>query len=113
MAAYIVGLIIGAITTVFPLIYWMNYERCIALVLAHQPDFDVAGFPPAIPDLLASSVTIIGAVVLLVSTMMIAITGLRQLKPAQEASTPPPTGENEKQKKEKNGSIDTEEETEI
>ncbi|MFW6457226.1 MAG: hypothetical protein ACOC0A_02945, partial [Planctomycetota bacterium] len=30
MAAYIVGMIVGSIVTIFPLIYMMNFDRCVA-----------------------------------------------------------------------------------
>jgi len=79
MIAYIVGMIAGAVVTIFPLIYLMNLDWCRASILAAQPQFDPARFEPASSLALASSVTTIGAVVLLLSAAMMAITGLRRL----------------------------------
>jgi Ni/Fe-hydrogenase subunit HybB-like protein len=85
MTAYIVGLVAGSIITVFPLIYLMNVDRCVALVLQTQPDFSVSNFSPSFSPALASSVVAVGAVVLLVSITLIAITGLKQLRRKEEA----------------------------
>ena len=83
MTAYIVGLIAGTVVTVFPLVYLMNFQRCLATIIAQQPDFDPARFDPANTVSLVTGVTAVGAVVMMLSIAMIAITGLRQLKPKQ------------------------------
>lgn len=85
MTAYIVGLVAGSIITVFPLIYLMNVDRCVALVLQTQPDFSASNFSPSFSPALASSIAAVGAVVLLVSITMIAITGLKGLRRKEEA----------------------------
>jgi len=81
MTAYIIGMIAGTVVTVFPLIYLMNFDRCLASILAAQPGFDTARFDPSYSLGLASSVTAVGAVILLLSAAMMAITGLRHLRP--------------------------------
>lgn len=88
MVAYIVGLIAGSIITVFPLIYLMNVDRCVAMVLQHQPEYSAASFSPSFSPALASSIAAVGAVILLLSAAMMAITGLKRLrgktKPGEE-----------------------------
>lgn len=79
MTAYIVGLISGTVCAVFPLVYLMNFDRCLAYVMVKQPEFDASLFIPAAQDL-AYSLAAIGAVVMLISVTMIALTGLRRLK---------------------------------
>jgi hypothetical protein len=88
MAAYVVGIIAGALVTVFPLIYLMSFDRSLALILQVQPDFDVTRFEPSHSLSLASSVTAIGAVVLLLSTALMALTTLRRMRRAQAADKP-------------------------
>ncbi len=87
MVAYIVGMIAGALVTVFPLIYLMNFDWCQALILQQQPNFDLARLDPSYSVTLASSVTAIGAVVLLLSAAMMAITGLRRPGPQRAPSS--------------------------
>mgnify|MGYP006288542589 CR=1 FL=1 len=80
MTAYIVGLIVGALVTVFPVIYMMHFDRCVAAVLEAQPEFSPDRFDPSYSATLLASVTTVGAVVLLLSIAMIAITGLHGLR---------------------------------
>ncbi|MFW6044915.1 MAG: hypothetical protein ACOCR1_04140 [Planctomycetota bacterium] len=80
MAAYIVGMIVGGLVTVFPLVYMMNYDRSLALILQQQPDFPAAEFSPAYSPALATGITTIGAVILLVSVGMMAFTGMQKLR---------------------------------
>ncbi len=111
MAVYIVALIAGSLTTVSPLIYLMNYDRCVASILSKQPDFDTSAFSPAITPFLAYAITVVGAFVLIVSTVMIAITGLKQLQNARDASKTPPLPGSASVGDENDGPVDTEEET--
>ncbi len=111
MTAYIVALIVGSLTTVSPLIYLMNYDRCVADILSKQPDFDTAAFSPAITPFLAYGITVVGAFVLIVSTVMIAITGLKQLQNARGASETPPLPGSAAVADEDDSPVDTEEET--
>ncbi len=117
MIAYTAGIIAGASTTVFPLIYMMNYDRCIAMIQSQNPDFDPADFTHAIshmtPNLLAG-IAVVGAVVMLICTLMAAITGLRKLNRESAITT---DGKKTLQKapaqKRSKRSMDTEGETEI
>ncbi len=84
MAAYTAGIIVGAITTVFPMIYLMNYDRCAARILSKQAEFDIAVFQPALPPSIMWGVIAIGAFVLLVCTTMVAVTGLQRLRAERE-----------------------------
>jgi len=92
MAGYIVGIIAGAILTVSPLVYLMNYDRCLAAIFQCQVNFNVERFSPSQTISLASSIAAVGAAVLLISVAMMAITGLRQSRKAaagaQSSSAP-------------------------
>lgn len=79
MAAYIVGLICGTITTIFPLVYLMSFDRSVANIMAQHPDFEPGRLNPSALTI-ASGVAAIGAVVLLVCAAMIALTGLKRLR---------------------------------
>lgn len=79
MKAYIVGMIVGGFVTVSPLIYMMNVDRCVAGIIEDNPEFDPAAFAPSYSPGLATGITIIGAVVLLVSVGMMAFTGMGEL----------------------------------
>lgn len=80
MAAYIVGIIMGAITVIFPLIYMMAFELSRAVALSHQPDLRIQ---PYFPENILYGTSALGAVVLLVSTALMAFTGLRRLGRAE------------------------------
>ncbi len=86
MTAYIVGLVVGALTTVSPLVYMMNYDRSLARILSRQPEFDPAIFSADISSTLVFGIAAVGVFVLIVSTIMIAVTGLKQLKNAAISS---------------------------
>jgi len=93
MTAYIVGLIAGATCAVLPLLYLAHHN---ALLAQQEPSMiaDYAGRN----WMLAFGICLIGVVVLLVSTALIAIISLKKLKAAQgdQASAAPelePTGE--------------------
>ena len=79
MTAYIIGLIAGTVCAVSPLLYLMNFDRCLAHIIAEQPQFDPNLFSPAAQGL-AYNIAAIGAVVMLISVAMIALTGLGRIK---------------------------------
>jgi len=78
MASYIVGMICGTVTLIFPLVYLMNYDRCVATVLQFQPRFNTGPFSLTYSATLASGVAAIGAVVLIISVAVMALSFLRQ-----------------------------------
>ncbi|MHC5033998.1 MAG: hypothetical protein ACYTFZ_03075 [Planctomycetota bacterium] len=94
MVAYIVGMITGAICLVFPLIYVMNFDRSVAKILSKNPDFPISTYAPHVPASLLHIVAIVGAVVLLLSAVMAALSGSMRLRDrrgkAQGATAPPP-----------------------
>ncbi|MFP4027854.1 MAG: hypothetical protein ACLFWL_08695 [Candidatus Brocadiia bacterium] len=77
MAAYVVGLITGAIVTIFPLIYAMSFDHCQALVVSAGKS--PTALAPSVSPGLVTTITIIGAVVLLLNAAMLAFTGLSNL----------------------------------
>ena len=81
MAAYIVGLIVGAICLISPIAYWMNADRCVVSIMGRSPNA-AAHFTPYCSQQLLLGVTVLGAVVLLLSAAMVAFTGLRRLRNA-------------------------------
>ncbi len=113
MIAYTVGMVVGAITAVFPMIYLMNYDRSVAQILSKQAEFDITAFSPAVPQSLMTGITVIGVLVLLVCTTMVTITGLRKLKMSGPAAGPDNSHETSPEENEKDSPIDTEEETAI
>ncbi|MHC4480596.1 MAG: hypothetical protein ACYS8K_02195 [Planctomycetota bacterium] len=80
MLAYIIGMITGTICLVFPLIYAMSFDRAVAKLLSRQPEFAVESFGPHVSGGLLYIVAIIGAIVLLISTLLVALSGMTQLK---------------------------------
>ena len=80
MVVYIVGMITGAVCLVFPLIYVMNFDRAVARILSRNPEFPIESFTPHISSGLLYIVSLIGAAVLLVCTLMAAIIGASQLR---------------------------------
>ena len=88
MVAYIVGLIVGTVSLLFPLIYAMFADACRAAIWAQNPDLTAMPFTPYCPAWLLYGTSVIGAVVLLLSVAMIAKTGLHQLKPRSEEPAP-------------------------
>ena len=91
MTAYIVGLIAGATCAVLPLLYLAHHNA----LLARQDPSMIADYAGQ-NWMLASSICLIGVVVLLVSTALIAIVSLKKLK-ADRGDKPSaelePTGE--------------------
>jgi len=98
MAGYIVGMIAGAILTVSPLVYLMNYDRCLAAIFQCQANFNVERFSPSQTISLASSIAAVGAAVLLISVAMMAITGLRQARKAADDQSSSAPAESEESK---------------
>jgi len=98
MVAYIVGMITGAICLVFPLVYLMHIDRCVVEVLS-AGDATVEQFLAHTQHSLAYGTAAVGAIVLLISTVLVALAGTtelrarrRQLKAGrapQEPSAPP------------------------
>jgi hypothetical protein len=80
MVAYIVGMITGTLCMVMPLVYAMNVNACVAQIMTGNPEFDPVRFAAYTPPRLLYAISAIGAVVLLVSTFMMAWTGSVQLK---------------------------------
>jgi hypothetical protein len=76
MVAYIVGMVVGSVTLIFPLIYMMSFESSRAVALAQNPELDLA---PYCPEGMLIGTCVIGAVVLLLSTALMAFTGLRRI----------------------------------
>ena len=88
MAAYIVGMITGTVALVFPLLYLMNIDRCVAEILTEQPGASVVEFLTYSQHTLAYVIAIVGAVVLVLSTVMAALTGVMRLKERQRLLGP-------------------------
>ena len=87
MKQYVVALITGAVCTVVPLCYLAHLNRCLEKILRSHPDFDVANLDPnALKMTLVTVSTFAGALVMLVSILLIALSGLRQLKKGAAAS---------------------------
>lgn len=79
MVAYIVGMIIGAVCLVFPLAYMMHIDSCVLQVLMAE-SLAVEDFLAHTSYGLAYATAVVGAVVLLASTVLVTITGFLQLK---------------------------------
>jgi len=88
MVAYIIGLIVGAVCLLFPLIYAMFADACRAAIWARNPELTQMPFTPYCPEWLLYGTAVIGAVVVLLSAAMIAKTGLHQFKPHSENAGP-------------------------
>ena len=89
MAAYIVGMITGAICLIFPMVYLMNIDRCMVKVLQ-------AG-TPAVEQFLANThaglaygTAVVGAIVLLLSAALTALAGGAQLRRHRAKAAPAP-----------------------
>ncbi len=80
MAAYITGMIVGAVCIVSSLVYLTGVNLCITALLG-QKDFDPTTIKTFDTVQLAVAVAVAGAFVLVVSIAMAAFTGLRRLKP--------------------------------
>ena len=80
MAAYIVALVVGAVSLLFPLVYSMHADACRATIWAQNPNLTTMPFTPYCPTSVLYGTSVIGALVLLLSAAMIAKTGLHQLK---------------------------------
>jgi hypothetical protein len=65
---------------VMPLVYAMNLNRCMATIVSRQPEFDPAKFAAATPQSQLYVITIIGAVVLVISAAMATATGLWRMR---------------------------------
>ena len=96
MTAYIVGLITGAVVTLFPLVYLMNFQLCLAIIIAQQPGFDPADFDPGNTVRLATILAFSGTLIMLLSIAMICVTGLRRLGPKHKAAKPAKPGDTPK-----------------
>jgi len=83
MAAYIVGMIVGTVSLIFPVIYSMHVDTCVAAIITAHPDLSSARFTPHCPETLLLGTSVLGAVVLLLSAAMMAFTGLRRLRQPQ------------------------------
>jgi hypothetical protein len=93
MAAYIVGMITGAVCLVFPLVYLMHIDRCVVKILDSGAG-TVDQFLAHSQHSLAYGTAIIGAVVLLASTLLMALAGMTQIKARRKAMAGPgPTPE--------------------
>jgi hypothetical protein len=89
MKAYIVGLITGAVCTVVPLFYLMHFDRSVRKIISDKPGFSAADLDPgALKMTLASVGTFAGVLVMLISILLIALTGLRQMKKSRQADQP-------------------------
>jgi hypothetical protein len=84
MAAYIVGMIAGAVCMIAPLMYFAHINSCVAEILAENPDaLEQASqaadkFVATTPTGLMWAVGIVGAVVFLLSAVMTAFTGVQR-----------------------------------
>jgi len=91
MAAYIVGMITGTVALVFPLIYLMNIDRCVAEILTEQSGAEgVTQFLSYSQHTLAYVIAIVGAAVLVLSTVMAALTGVMRLRERHRLLGPSP-----------------------
>lgn len=98
MGAYITGMITGTIALVFPLLYLMNVDRCVAKILADEAGANIAEFVTHTHTSLAYLIAIIGGVVLLMSAVMSVLTGLWQIKQRRDklqGAAPAPATDNE------------------
>ena len=80
MAAYIVGMITGTVCLILPLVYMMHTNRCVADLYAQDQVANVQQFIEYTHTGLAYLVGLIGAVVLVVSTALVAVTGFVRLR---------------------------------
>ncbi len=85
MAAYIVGMITGAVCMVVPLCYVMHIDRCVVKVMS-EGIVSVDQFLANTQHGLAYGTAVVGAIVLLASTALVAATGLSRLKAARPAA---------------------------
>ena len=93
MVTYIVGMIVGMISLVFPLVYWMHLDSCNAQILAYNPSVSVVPLEAQVPAGVLLGTSVLGAVVLLLSAAMMAFTGLKALKDKEEVPSSPPESE--------------------
>ncbi|MCD6415188.1 MAG: hypothetical protein J7M08_00615 [Planctomycetes bacterium] len=83
MSAYIVGMIAGAVSMIAPLVYLMNVNVCRATILSTGAGGAeaIAQFGQLTPKALPWLITVVGAVVLILSALMVVYTGLMRLRP--------------------------------
>jgi len=74
MAAYIVGMITGALCMIAPLVYLGNVNVCVATILSSRPE-TLDQFTQTAPVGLMYAIVVVGAVVFLLSAGMAAFTG--------------------------------------
>ncbi len=91
MVAYTVGMVTGTVCMVMPLVYAMNINRCIATILASQPTYDQTQFAAYLPTALVYGISVVGAIVLLLSAMLMA----RAAYGGQQSTRPKPQTEPE------------------
>ena len=87
MGAYIVGMITGAICLVSPLVYLMNVDDGVAKILAKDPGGNAARFLTYTHYHVAYYIAVVGAIVLLLSALMMVFTGLTQLRERRKKLT--------------------------
>ena len=92
MVAYIVGMVTGTVCLIMPLLYAMNVNHCVARIMAANPQFDPKSFLAYTPQGLMYPVTVVGAIVLLLSAALMAYTSLGQGR----AKRPKPAAEEPK-----------------
>ena len=80
MAADIVGMITGTVCLILPLVYMMHTNSCVADLYAQDQVANVQQFIDYTNTSLAYVVAVIGAVVLLASTALVAVTGFVRLR---------------------------------
>jgi len=91
MVAYIVGMVTGAVCMVMPLVYAMNVNTCVSNIMASHPEFDATQFAAYTRPEMLYAIAGIGAFVLILSTILMAVTGFSQLKsPKPKAQEPAP-----------------------
>ncbi len=95
MAAYIVGMIAGAVCMIAPLIYFAHINSCVATILAQNPgaleqaSAAAAEFVANTPTGLMWAVGLVGALVFLLSAGMTALTGLQRASTRKRAARAP------------------------
>ena len=89
MAAYIVGMIVGMITLLFPIAYAMHFDGLVATILAQNPQLSSIPIEPLCREGVLYGTSVLGAVVLLLSAALTAFTGLRRLRAQDDTGAKP------------------------
>lgn len=94
MAAYIVGMITGALCMIAPLVYLGNVNVCVATILSNKPE-TLDQFTQTAPVGLMYAIVVVGAVVFLLSAGMAAFTGAARIRGTRkpEPEEPAPSDE--------------------